>query len=277
MTLSLAAKIYRTAGALLFGFFLASAHAAPLCNEAIERKFATLSRQAFDDFNAAFPDTSNHALRAPFGDAARQSFVFTNRIQRPAASRLLLVLPGSGFHPVYMLRNLEHAVPDNTEVAVFEYPYLAPDFNAQSAFADSERIAADIATGLAAYRRQHLYDRVGVYASSLGGSLMARVLEAGTRVDFLVLDGVQESRPALFVCSPEGWLKDVLPPLLGGLSQVTLISNRDDRKERTKALRKLPRTASFAVIELAARHPWEAEEDVAPRISVLRQIFEGAL
>jgi hypothetical protein len=277
MTASLGRKRYRAAAALLLGSFLATADAAPLCNETIERRFALGSRQAFDDFNAAFPEQANNALRERFGDAARASFVFTNRSLRPAASHLLLVLPGSGFHPVYMLRNFERAVPDSTEVAVFEYPYLAPDFNAEGAFADSERIAADIVSGLAAYRVQRPYDSVGVYASSLGGSLMARVLQAGTRVDFLVLDGVQESRPALFVCSRDGWLKDVLPAVLGGLSRVTLISNRDDRKERTKTLRRLPQTDSFTVIELAARHPWEAEEDLALRIPVLKTIFERSL
>jgi hypothetical protein len=267
----------RIFAALLLGFSVAHAAAAPLCRTAFERSFAINSRKAFDAYSAAFPHQAGTSLREHFGDAASHSFVFTNRSRRPAASHLLLVIPGSAFHPNYMLENLERAVPANTEVAVFEYPYLAPGFDLHGPIATSEQITADIAAGLEVYRHEHQYDSVGIYASSLGGSLVAGLLQSGARVDFLVLDGVQESRPIPFFCSPNGWLEDVLPPLLGGLSRVTLICNRNDPKERTKTLRKLPNTASFTVVELDAKHPWEEDADIELRTPILEKIFERSL
>jgi pimeloyl-ACP methyl ester carboxylesterase len=265
------------AGVLLFGFALAGARAAPLCRASFERSFALASRKAFEEFSSGFPHLSDPVLRAPFGADAAHFHIFTNRSQRPAASRLLLVLPGSGFHPAYMLQNLDRSVPDNTEVAVFEYPYLSPDFDAEGPFMDSEQIATALVSGLRSYRQQHGYDTVGIYASSMGGALAAKMLQQGTRVDFLVLDGVQESRPLPLVCSSEGWLRDVLPPLLSELSQVTLITNRDDRKERTRVLRKLGNSATFTVLELAARHPWEHDADVELRVPFLKAVFERSL
>lgn len=262
------------AGVVFLGSVLANAQAASLCRVSFERSFAVASRKAFEEYNAAFPQSSNPDLRTPFGTDIGKAHVFTNRKQRPASSHLLLVLPGSGFHPVYMLRNLERSVPDDTEVAVFEYPYLSPEFDPDGPFMDSEQIATALVNGLGSYRQQHGYVSVGIYASSMGGSLAAKMLQQGTRVDFLVLDGVQESRPMPLVCSSKGWLRDVLPPLLGELSRVTLITNRDDRKERTRVLRKLGNSATFTILELAAKHPWEREADVELRIPFLKAIFE---
>lgn len=251
--------------------------AKPLCMEWIERGFALESRKIFDASNRKTPRDGFNVLREPFGQLDASSFVFTDRTQKGLVSRLLLVLPGSAFHPAYLLENFGRAVPANTEVAVFEYPYLQPDVDPRAAFVASDEIVRRIASGLEAYRQRHGYDKVGIYASSMGGSLAARLLQSQARIDFLVLDGVQETAPMPFVCSRRGWLKDVLPPLLGVLPRVILISNRNDSQERIRALRKIPATEMFLVVELDAEHPWEDPADVEPRVATLRKIFEPLL
>lgn len=254
-----------------------AASAEPLCMRWIERDFALESRRIFDASNRKTPRDAFNVLREPFGPLDASSFVFTNRAHKGQVSRLLLVLPGSAFHPAYLLENIERAVPANTEVAVFEYPYLQPGVDPRAAFVASDEIVRQIASGLDVYRQRHGYDKVGIYASSMGGSLAARLLQSQPRIDFLVLDGVQETAPMPIVCSRRGWLKDVLPPLLGALPRVILISNRNDLQERIRALRKIPSTELFLVVELDAKHPWEDPADVEPRVATLRKIFEPLL
>lgn len=254
-----------------------NASAKPLCARWLERDFALDSRSIFEASNRKTPRDAFNVLREPFGQLDASSFVFTNRTQKGQVSRLLLVLPGSAFHPAYLLENIERAVPANTEVAVFEYPYLQPGVDPRAAFVSSDEIVRRIASGLAVYRKRHGYDKVGIYASSMGASLAAGLLQSQPRIDFLVLDGVQETAPMPIVCSRRGWLKDILPPLLGVLPRVILISSRNDLQERTRALRKIPFTESYSVVELDAKHPWEDPADVEPRVATLRKIFAPLL
>jgi hypothetical protein len=103
-------KAFLVADAMLFGLSVANAGAAPLCRASLERNFAIDSRKAFDETSAKFSQQSRDALRERFRSATSHSFAFTNQSRRPAASHLLLVLPGSSFRPAYMLQNLERAV-----------------------------------------------------------------------------------------------------------------------------------------------------------------------
>ncbi|MBM0105021.1 hypothetical protein JM946_09685 [Steroidobacter sp. S1-65] len=249
----------------------------PLCMRWLERDFALASRKIFDASNRKTPRDAFNVLREPFGQPDASSFVFTNRTRKGQVSHLLLVLPGSAFHPAYLLENIERAVPARTEVAVFEYPYLQPGVDPGAAFVASDEIVRRIASGLAIYRQRHGYEKVGIYASSMGASLAAGLLQSQVRIDFLVLDGVQETAPMPIVCSRRGWLKDILPPLLGALPRVILISNRNDLQERIRALRKIPSTDLFSVVELDAEHPWEDPADVEPRVATLQKIFSPLL
>lgn len=191
---------------LLFigALFPDAARPAPLCKEGFERGFAMNSRKALDEARDTLPaalfDDSN---RIELGTI---SFI-SNRAERAQASRLLLVLAGSAFAPNYMLELLERSVSQDTEVAVVEYPYLRSDFNWGAPFPASDRIATAVAGALSQYRLQRNFATVGIYASSLGGSILALMLQSGVRPDFLILDGIQESRPMPFVCRPNGWLR----------------------------------------------------------------------
>lgn len=133
-----------------------TASAEPLCMRWIERDFALESRRIFDASNRKTPRDAFNVLREPFGPLDASSFVFTNRAHKGQVSRLLLVLPGSAFHPAYLLENIERAVPANTEVAVFEYPYLQPGVDPRAAFVASDEIVRQIASGLDVYRQRHI-------------------------------------------------------------------------------------------------------------------------
>lgn len=73
--------------------------------------------------------------------------------------------------------------------------------------------------------------------------------------------------------SPKWLAENVLPQVLSEIDAVTLISNRNDPQERSKTLRRLQQTPTFAVISIEAKHPWTTHEDAELRIPLLTKIL----
>ncbi len=248
-----------------------------LCSESTEIDNARESRELLQRNREPRQHSDYLVSRRQFG-----TLQFIELTGSKFTQRSLVILPGNATDPQWIAQEFHGKDLDSfRKVLVIEYPHL--DLSNEYQPIRSETLARQLIDALSEAQLQ-FGGKMDIYASSFGGIIyvLAAQLADLENLDFpqnrrLILDAIHESTnlfARLFArCNNQNWPRDIISSNRQIFSDLHLIHNRYDRKERSHRLRKNRHSLDIQVHEMASHHPWENSEENPERFKVIFDIL----